>query len=83
MCELMDLTIHTVSSDNHGSMLVERVNRYLNKCFKTFSNKVGTLAVRCDDILLLLHTWSLCLILITDIICMVYDCCLTRILVPY
>ena len=33
-CQLMNLNVHTVSSENHEPMIVERINRYLNKGIK-------------------------------------------------
>ena len=34
-CELIELSTHTLSSSNHDPMIVERVNRFLNKALKT------------------------------------------------
>ena len=38
-CELLQINVHTVSSENHNPMIVERVNRYLNKGLKIFTQE--------------------------------------------
>ena len=41
-CLLLYLNVHTVSSENHDAIIVERVNRYLNKGLKIFTQEHGT-----------------------------------------
>ena len=33
-CELLELNVHTLSSDNHDPMIIEHINRFLNKGLK-------------------------------------------------
>jgi hypothetical protein len=37
--DLLQLNSHTVSSENHNAMLVERVLRYVKKCLKILTNE--------------------------------------------
>ncbi len=41
-------------------MLVERVNRYINKGLKIMSNKCKSIHVALEAILLLIYAWNLC-----------------------
>ena len=44
-CLLLDLYVHTISSENHDAIIVERVSRYLNKGLKIFTQNRGTPSV--------------------------------------
>ena len=66
-CLLLDLNVHTVSSDNHDAIIVERVNRYLNKGLKIFTQERGTPAVSREAILLLIYAWNSCPVPLTYI----------------
>ena len=66
-CLLLDLNVHTVSSDNHDAIIVERVNRYLNKGLKIFTQDCGTPRFSIKAILLLIYSWKSCPVPFTDI----------------
>ena len=59
-CQLMNLNFHTISSKTHEPMIVERINRYLNKGIKTFSEESGTTAVSREAILILIYRCNSC-----------------------
>ncbi len=48
-------------------MLVERVNRYLNKGLKVMANKRGSVRIAMENILLLFYAWNSAPILGTDL----------------
>ena len=64
---LLDLNVHAVSSENYDAIIVERVNRYLNKGLKIFTQKRKTPAVSREAILLLIYAWTSCPVPLTDI----------------
>ena len=66
-CLLLFLNVQTVISENHDAIIVERVNRYLNKCLKIFNHGRGTPAVSREAISLLIYAWNSCLVPLTDI----------------
>ena len=66
-CLLLDLYVHTVGSENHDAIIVERVSRYLNKGLKIFTQERGTPAVSREAISLLIYAWNSCLVPLTDI----------------
>ena len=66
-CLLLDLNVHTVSSENHDAIIVERVNQYLNKGLNIFTQERGTPAVSIEAILLLIYAWTSCLVPLTEI----------------
>jgi hypothetical protein len=69
-CEALDLlkiNCHVLSGGNHNPMLVERVNRYLNKGLKIMTNERESVRIALEAILLLLYAWNSCPIPGTDI----------------
>ena len=40
-CQLMNFNVHTISGENHNLIIVERVNRYLNKGTNIFLKSVA------------------------------------------
>ena len=67
MCRLLDLNIHTMSGRNHDPVLIKRVNNYLNKRLKIFTQEQGTSAVNQDAILLLIYAWNSCAVSLANI----------------
>jgi hypothetical protein len=65
--DLLQIHCHVLSGNNHNPMLVERVNRYLNKGLKIMSAERDTVRVAMESILLLLYAWNSCPIAGTDI----------------
>ena len=65
--DLLKINFHMLSGDNHNPMLVERINRYLNKGLRIMTNERGTVRVAMECILLLLYAWNSCPIPGTDI----------------
>lgn len=65
--ELLQIHYHILSGDNHNPMMVERINRYLNKGLKIMTNERGSVRVAMESILLLLYAWNSCPIPGTDI----------------
>jgi hypothetical protein len=56
--DLLQINRHILSGGNHNPMLVERVNRYLNKGLKIMTNERDSLRVAMEAILLLLYAWN-------------------------
>jgi hypothetical protein len=54
-CDLLQINWHVLSGGNHNLMLVERVNRYLNKGPKVMTNQRGSVCIAMEAILLLLY----------------------------
>jgi len=52
---LLKINIHVLSGGNHDPMVIERVNRYLNKCLKIFTNECGSNRVALEGTLMLLY----------------------------
>jgi hypothetical protein len=67
--DLLQINCHVLSGGNHNGMLVERVNRYLNKGLKIMTNKRDSIQVAMEAILLLLYAWNSAPIPGTDISC--------------
>ena len=65
--DLLQINHHVLSGGNHNGMLVERVNRYLNKGLKIMTNERGSVCVAMEAILLLLYAWNSAPIPGTDI----------------
>ena len=65
--ELLKVNIHVLSGGNHDPMLVERINRYLNKALKIFCTERGTVKVALEAILLSLYAWNSTPVPTTDI----------------
>jgi hypothetical protein len=57
-CDLLQINWHVLSGGNHNPMLVERVNRYLNKGLKVITNERGSVRIAMEAILLLLYAWN-------------------------
>jgi hypothetical protein len=55
---LLQINRHVLSGGNHNPMLVERVNRYLNKGLKIMTNERDSIRVAMEAILLLLYAWN-------------------------
>jgi hypothetical protein len=53
---LLQINRHVLSGNNHNPMLVEHVNRYLNKGLKIMTNERNLVWVVMEAILLLLYT---------------------------
>jgi hypothetical protein len=69
-CESLDLlkiNCHILSGASHVPMLVERINRYLNKGLKILVNKRDSPCIALEAILLLIYAWNSCPIPGTDI----------------
>ena len=56
--DLLQINCHVLSGGNHNPMLVERVNRYLNKGLKIMTNERDSVRVAMEAILLLLYAWT-------------------------
>ena len=67
MCKLLRLKVHTISGRNHDSILVERVNAYLNKGLTIFIQEQGTPAISREVVLLLIYACNSCSVLLTKI----------------
>jgi len=67
--DLLQINRHILSGGNHNPMLVERVNRYLNKGLKIMTTERDSARVALESILLLLYAWNSCPIPGTDISC--------------
>jgi len=52
--DLLQINRHVLSGGNHNGLLVERVNRYLNKGLKIMTNERDSVRVAMEAILLLL-----------------------------
>jgi hypothetical protein len=58
--DLLHINCHILSGGNHNPMLVERVNRYLNKGLKIMTNEHDSIRVALEAILLLIYAWNSC-----------------------
>jgi hypothetical protein len=65
--ELLQINSHTILAENHNAMLVERLNRYLNKGLKIMTNERDSVCVAGEAILLLIYAWNSASIPGTDI----------------
>ena len=65
--DLLKINCHVLSGGNNNPMLVERVNRYLNKGLKIMTNERESVRIALEAILLLLYAWNSCPIPGTDI----------------
>jgi hypothetical protein len=68
-CNLLQLNRHVLLGNNHNPMMVERINRYLNKGLKIMANERGTVRIAMEAILLLLYSWNSAPIPGTDLSC--------------
>ena len=64
---LLKINIHVLSGDNHNPMIVERVNRYLNKCLTIFTNERDDVRSALEGILMSLYAWNSAPVIGTDI----------------
>jgi hypothetical protein len=55
---LLNMNSHVISSENHDAMLVERVNRFLNKGLKIMTNERESVRVSGEALLLLIYAWN-------------------------
>ncbi len=60
LLDLLKINCHVLSGGNHNPMLVERINRYLNKGLKIMVNKQDSPCIALEAILLLIYTWNSC-----------------------
>ena len=67
--DLLQFNRHVLSGGNHNGMLVESVNRYLNKGLMIMTNKRNSVRVAMEFIVLLLYAWNSTPIPGTDISC--------------
>ena len=65
--DLLQINCHVLSGSNHNPMLVERINRYLNKGLRVMCNERDSVRIALEAILLLLYAWNSCPIPGTDI----------------
>ena len=65
--DLLQMNYHVLSAENHDAMLMERVNRYLNKGLRVMTNERNSVRVASEAILLLLYGWNAAPIPGTDI----------------
>jgi hypothetical protein len=65
--DLLQINCHILSGGNHNPMLVEQLNRYLNKGLRIMTNKRDSTWVALEAILLLIYAWNSCPVLSTDI----------------
>jgi hypothetical protein len=65
--DLLCINCHVLSGSNHNPLLVERINRYLNKGLRIICNEWDLVPVALEAILLLLYAWNSCPIAGTDI----------------
>jgi hypothetical protein len=64
---LLKIKCHVLSGGNHNPMLVERINRYLNKGLKIMVNEQDSPRIALKEILLLIYAWNSCPVPGTDI----------------
>ena len=64
--DLLQINCHVLSSANHNRMLVERVNRYLNKGLKITCSECNSVCIAEEAILLFLYAWNSFPVLGTD-----------------
>lgn len=65
--QLLKINMHALSGDNHNPMIVERLNRYLNKGLKIMINERDSSRVVLEALLLLIYAWNSCPVPGTDI----------------
>ena len=56
--DLLKLNLHVLSGENHDAMLVERVNRYLNKCLRVMTNERDSVRIASEALLLVIYAWN-------------------------
>ena len=67
--DLLQINCYVLSSANHNRMLVERVNRYLNKGLKIMCSERNSVRIAEEANLLLLYAWKSCPVSGTNISC--------------
>jgi hypothetical protein len=65
--DLLKINCHVLYGGNHDPMLVEHINRYLNKGLKIMVNKRDSHCIALEAILLLIYAWNSCPVPGTDI----------------
>ncbi len=56
--DLLKINCHVLSGKNHDPMLVERLNRYLNKGLKIMVNEQESPRIALKALLLLIYAWN-------------------------
>ena len=64
---LLNLNIHVLSGENHDSMIVERICRFLNYCLTVFWNERDNNLVALEGILMPMYEWNSAPVVGTDI----------------
>ena len=67
--DLLQINCNVLSSANHNGMLVEGINRYLNKGLKIMCTERGSVRIAEESILLFLYAWNSCPVSGTDMSC--------------
>jgi hypothetical protein len=65
--DLLNLNYHVLSSENHDAMLVERLNRFLNKGLKVMTNERDSVRIATEALLLLIYAWNSAPVIGTDL----------------
>ena len=65
--QLLGINIHVLSGENHDPMIVERINRFLNRCLTISCNERGTTKVAQEGVLMSLYAWNSAPVIGTDI----------------
>ena len=66
--DLLMINCHVLSGANHNPMMVERLNKYLNKSLKVLCSERNSVRVSQEGILLALYAWNSCPMPGTDIL---------------
>jgi hypothetical protein len=56
--DLLNLNPHVISGENHNAMLVERLNRFLDKGLRVMTNERESVRIAAEGILLLIYAWN-------------------------
>lgn len=65
--DLLGINIHVISGENHDAMLVERVNRFLNKALAIYCTERGSVKSASNAVQLSLYAWNSAPVVGTDI----------------
>ena len=66
--ELLGINMHVLSGENHDPMLVERVNRFLNKALTIYCGERGSVKSAPGAIQMALYAWNSAPVVGTDIL---------------
>ena len=61
------INCHVLSGANHNPMMVERINKYLNKSLKVLCSERNSVRISQEGMLLALYAWNSCPMPGTDI----------------